>query len=72
MSLGVRLGQLHLNKVKSVLTHICGHFLNGNGTLPDCIEGLWIVVVFKISRVVISFRSTIILTNRLYQIIKLR
>ena len=72
MSLYVRLRQLHLHEVQSVLADICGHFLNGNGTLADGIEGLRIVVVFKISRVVISLRSTIILKSRLRQIIKVR
>ena len=61
MSLTIRLGQLHLHEVKSVLANIRGHFLNGNGTLADCIEGLWIVVVFKISGVVISLGPTVIL-----------
>ena len=44
----VGLGQLHLYKVKSVLANISRHFLDRNGTLTDCIEGLWIVVVLEI------------------------
>ena len=48
VGVGVGLGQLHLYKVKSVLANISRHFLDRNGTLTNCIEGLWIVVVLEI------------------------
>ena len=65
MSVRVRLGQLHLYKVQSVLANFSRHFLDRNGTLTNCIEGLWIVVVLEICRVVICFRSTVVLRNQL-------
>ena len=63
MSVGVRLGQLHLHKVQPVLTHVSGHLLNGDGALADGVEGLGVVVVHEVGRVVVGLRAAVVLQN---------
>lgn len=54
VGVGVRLGQLHLHEVQPVLTHVSGHLLNGDGALADGVEGLRVVVVHEVGRVVVG------------------
>ena len=61
VSVRVRLGQLHLHEVQSVLTHVSGHLLDGDGALADGVEGLRVVLVLEVRRVVVGLGPTIVL-----------
>ena len=87
MGVRVRLGELHLNKVQSVLTHVCAHLaisseldintlfnyslfndipiimhlLYADGALSDGVEGLRVVVVHEVGRVIVGLCATVVL-----------
>ena len=61
MCVRVWLGQLHLHKVQPVLADVRGHLLYGDGALPDGVEGLRVVVVLEVRRVVVGLGTTVVL-----------
>ena len=61
MRVRVWLGQLHLLEVQPVLADVRGDLLDGDGALTDRVEGLWVVVVLEVGRVVVGLGAAIVL-----------
>ena len=61
MRVRVWLGQLHLLEVQPVLADVRGDLLDGDGALTDRVEGLWVVVVLEVGRVVVGLGATVVL-----------
>ena len=76
MGVGVWLGQLHLREVEAVLAHVRAHLpplrhqhrdtptthlLYGDGALADRVEGLRVVVILKVGRVVVGLGAAVVL-----------